>query len=340
MSIRKSTRRSGTGRAMNAALLGSILGGIALLAGLLRTFLFVPRRAAPRLNARVVRDTLNVGGQVRSYLAVIPDDLPPYAPLLLVFHGSNQNGQGIRTSTGYAFDQQAVQHGFLVVYPDAYKGTWNDCRTASHFPSQQENIDDVGLARALVDHFEASHQIDRSRVYAAGYSNGGQLVFRLAAEASGEFAGLAAVAATQPTDDNWSCPVPGQPVPILLISGTRDPITPYEGGIVSLFGLQPRGPARSFVETARYYAQINGLPFRPVESELISKSGMTAVKISSFAQPGHFPVVAYSVQGGGHVVPGPASAFPRLMGRIDRDLNAPAVIWAFFAEQGERPGAR
>ncbi|CAM3466720.1 Polyhydroxybutyrate depolymerase [Deinococcus saxicola] len=310
---------------MNAVTIGSLLAGVALLAGLALNYLFVPKRASPSLNTSVKQGMLKIGGHARPYLAVIPHDLPPNAPLLLVFHGSMQTGPGIRLASGYAFDQLAVQHGFIVVYPDAYKGAWNDCRTAAQFPSQREKIDDVGLVQALIAHFEASHQIDRSRVYAAGYSNGGQMVFRLAAEAAGEFAGLAAIAATQPTDDNTSCAAPSQPIPMLLIGGTRDPIVPYGGGMISLFGLQPRGTARSFVDTARYYAQLNGQTEPPLDS------GQPPVGVLRFAQKDRRPVVAYTIQGGGHVVPGPASAFPGLMGRIERSLDAPAVIWTFFS---------
>ncbi|GHH47948.1 hypothetical protein GCM10018775_41530 [Streptomyces umbrinus] len=36
--------------------------------------------------------------------------------------------------------------------------------------------------------------------------------------------------------------------------------------------------------------------------------------------------------GGGRTIPNPDYRFPRLMGRTDDTLDAPAVIWAFFAE--------
>lgn len=317
---------------MNGALLGGLLGGAALLAGLSLTYVHVPMRRPPVLNASVVQAGLTLGGHVRTYVAVIPDHLLPGAPLLLVFHGSMQTGQAIRESMGYAFDRLAVQHGFVVVYPDAYKGAWHDCRTAADFPARRENIDDVGLARALIAQFHDSHRIDLAQVYAAGYSNGGQMVFRLAAEAAGEFAGLAAIAATQPTDDNFACAAPTQGVPMLLIGGTRDPIVPYGGGMISLFGMQPRGTARSFTDTARFYAERNGITATPATSALSPSvgSGPTSVTVSRAVQGGKLPVTAYTVLGGGHVVPGPDSAFPRLMGRIDRHLDAPTVIWDFF----------
>lgn len=318
---------------MNGALLGGLFGGAALLAGLYLTYAYVPKRRPPVLNASVAQDSLTLGGHSRTFMAVIPDQLQPGAPLLLVFHGSMQNGQAIRESLGYTFDRLAVQHGFVVVYPDAYKGAWHDCRTAADFPARRENIDDVGFARALIAQFRDSHQIDPAQVYAAGYSNGGQMIFRLAAEAAGEFAGLAAIAATQPTEDNFACAAPSHGVPMLLISGTRDPIVPYGGGMISLFGMQPRGTARSFADTARFYAECNGISAAPTKHSWphTGTLGKTTVTASSYQQAERPPVTAYTVQGGGHVVPGPASAFPRLVGRINRELDAPTVIWDFFA---------
>lgn len=51
-----------------------------------------------------------------------------------------------------------------------------------------------------------------------------------------------------------------------------------------------------------------------------------------YAQPGKQPVVALAGRGGGHTIPNPDYRFPRLMGRTDDTLDAPAVIWAFFSE--------
>ena len=108
------------------------------------------------------------------------------------------------------------------------------------------------MVRALIARFRDSHGIDASQVFAAGYSNGGQVVFRFAAEMPDRFAGLAAVAATQPTSDNFSCETSGRPIPVLLMNGTGGPIVPYTGGVISLFGFRPRGTALSAPETARH----------------------------------------------------------------------------------------
>lgn len=314
---------------------GSVVGLSALtLAGLYFTFGYARAPKEPVLPTTVEHATITIGGHARSYIAVIPKDVPANAPLLFMFHGSMEDAQGIRAASGYGFDRLAAEHKFIVIYPNGYKGNWHDCRTAATYPARTENIDDTGLIRALIARFHQRHGIDTGRVFAAGYSNGGQMIVRIAAEMSGEFAGVAAIAATQPTADNFACTGPGTPIPMLLIAGTRDPIVPYEGGVISLFGFQPRGSALSARDTARYFAQQNGITAAPTEHALAGATARsTSVTQTSYVQAGRPPVRLYTVVNGGHVVPGPNTMFPRLVGPINRALDAPAVIWQFFADQ-------
>jgi len=314
--------------------LGAVVGASALtVAGLYLAFGYAPAPAQPTLNAVVVKDYLTIDGHERTYTAVGAPAPTAGAPQLLVFHGSLQDGEGVRVATGYGFDTLAAREGFIVIYPDGYKGNWHDCRTAADYPARTENIDDTGLVRGLIAHFHDTYGIDRSRVFAAGYSNGGQMVFRLAAEMPEQFAGLAAIAATQPTLDNFSCEASGRPVPMLLMNGTRDPIVPYAGGVISLFGFRPRGTALSALETARHFAQINGITAPPTVSTLPhhETSGDTGATITTYAQDNKNPVVAYTIINGGHVVPNPHYTAPRLVGRTTHDVDAPDAVWTFFA---------
>ncbi len=318
----------------------AVVGAGALaVAGAYRYFGYAPSPTPPTLDADVVKDRITIDGRERTYTAVIPRALPAGAPLLVVFHGSLQNAERIRVATGYGFDTLAARERFIVVYPDGYKGNWHDCRTAADYPARTENINDNGLVRGLIARFHDAYGIDRARVFAAGYSNGGQMVFRLAAEMPERFAGLAAIAATQPTPDNFACDASGRPVPILLMNGTRDPIVPYTGGVISLFGFQPRGTALSAPDTARHFARINDIAAPPTASALDHRetSGDTAVTITTYAQDNKEPVVAYTIINGGHVVPNPTYTAPRLVGRTTHDVDAPHAIWAFFAGLPARP---
>ncbi len=328
-------------RRQRALTVSGAVAGTAVLAGaaLYRYVAYAPAPAQPSLDADVVRDRITIDGHERTYTAVIPRALPAGAPLLVVFHGSNQNADRIRVATGYGFDTLAAQERFIVIYPDGYKGNWHDCRMAANYPARTENIDDNGLVRGLIARFHDAHGIDRARVFAAGYSNGGQMVFRLAAEMPERFAGLAAVAATQPTPDNFACEASGRPVPILLMNGTRDPIVPHAGGVISLFGFKPRGTALSAPETARHFARVNGITAPPTGSVLVhhETSGDTAVTVTTYAEEDKDPVVAYTIMNGGHVVPNPSYTAPRLVGRTTHDVDAPHAIWEFFAGLPARP---
>ncbi|MDQ2793836.1 MAG: dienelactone hydrolase family protein, partial [Bacteroidota bacterium] len=166
------------------------------------------------------------GGRAHPHvLRLRAGELAGARPLLLALHGSNLDGATMRRWTGYEFDQLADRHGFAVLYPDDYQGNWNDCRRDAPFPAKTENIDDMSLLRALVAHFQAAHRTDAGRVYAFGYSNGGQMALRLAMEAPRLVAAIATADANLPTPASLSCASEGPTAPVLLVAGTADPIS-------------------------------------------------------------------------------------------------------------------
>ncbi|MDB6017163.1 MAG: hypothetical protein JWR19_1652 [Pedosphaera sp.] len=291
-----------------------------------------PLPRMPQLSANAQRATLRVGDRDRTYLSYIPANLPRGAPLVIVLHGSVMDGTMMREWTGYEFDQMADQFGFAVVYPDGYKHDWNVCWKNATFPAKIENVDDMGFITALIDRFRASHGIDPGKVFAFGYSNGGHMAFRLAAEAPDEVAAVAAVAANLPTPDSSSCPQTGRTARIMLVDGTKDPINPYDGGKITLFGFSNRGVVLSAPASAESLARRNSATGTPVEADLPRKDANdpTAVDLKRWAN-GNTPIVElYTVTGGGHVVPQPVFRFPRLLGRTTSELDAPRAALLFF----------
>lgn len=305
-------------------------------------FAYSPAPDVPTLSASVQERTLQAGGRTRTYLAYVPAKLPPNPALVLVLHGSNSDGAAIRRWTGYEFDEMADRHGFIVLYPNGYKQNWNDCRTNTTFPAKKENIDDMGFMRALVEQFRNIHGVDRSNVYAFGYSNGGQMAFRMAIEEPRLVAAVTAVGANLPTPDNFACGGQGSTARVMLVSGTADPIMPYKGGVVTLFGFASRGAVLSARATAGYFAERNGLTQRPVSQTIESTTGTNALPVerltwSSATRPSatrpdtaQLMVAWYTVTGGGHVVPQPRFRFPRLNGPTAINLDTPAQAVAFF----------
>ena len=270
------------------------------------------------------RNVGNVGGRQRFFVEYVPKNIKPGAPLLFVLHPSGGDGASMRDYSGYEFDALADANGFVVVYPDGYENTWNDCRGGSPFPSKALKIDDTGFIEALIAHEVEAHQIDKKRVFATGWSNGGQLAYRLALEHPDDFAGVAAVSASVPVKENLDCGQTDKPIPVMVINGTADPINPYRGGMVNLGGAK-LGNVLSSEDTAKYWAKLLGVTAAPETARLPHKGGPTSVSSMAWSRDGVPVVVLYSVQNGGHAMP--------LAGE---DLDSPVAIWNFFAKLPSR----
>jgi polyhydroxybutyrate depolymerase len=176
--------------------------------------------------------------------------------------------------------------------------------------------------------------VDPKRVFVIGYSNGGQLAYRLALEMPERVAAIAVVAANLPADENCDCVKSGRPVPVLILNGTCDPINPCNGGNVRLFGFANRGRVISARESAEYFARLNGHHGEP---RVAVQGKRLRVKIASWEDAGKPEVVLATVQGGGHVVPQPYYSAPPFLGLTTHAINGPEEIWEFFARQSLLP---
>src|SRR5258708_33710520 len=177
------------------------------------------------------RHVSTVGGRERTFIEYVPKTLKPSAPLLFVLHPSGGDASGMRDYSKYEFDELADKHGFLVVYPDGFENTWNDCRGGSPFSSKRLKIDDSSFIEALLNHEVTAHAIDRKRVFAAGWSNGAQLAYRLALEHPQDFAGVATISASLPVKENLDFGQLHKPIPVMIVNGTAAPTNPYPGGL-------------------------------------------------------------------------------------------------------------
>lgn len=312
-------------------LLVLVVAGVLLGVGY--RYVYVPRAPAPRLTGVLSRETLSVGDLERTFAYYAPASLPPHPPLLIAFHGSGQTGETFRAQTGYAFDRVADASGFVLAYPDGYGHHWNDCRRAASFSARALRIDDVGFVRAMVARLTSKLGVEPGRVFVTGHSNGGSICYRIAQEMAGEIAGAAPISASMPVPENNDCHENGQAIPVLVMNGTDDPIVPYGGGHETIFGFGDRGYVLSSVDTARYFAKKSRLSATPVVERLPSEDPSLWVERSTWGGPGTRQVVLDTIHGGGHAVPQPYARYPRVLGRTDRDFDAAAEIWRFFAQQ-------
>ena len=190
--------------------------------------------------------TFTHGGITRQYRINIPESytngLP--APLMLALHGHDQTADSFASNVPN-LATYANNAGVILVFP---AGTTD--QRGSHWnildPTPDNPVDDVGFLLALIDELDGTLNIDRKRIYAAGFSNGGQMCHHLAARTTNVFAAFAAVgsavAGGSGTDTLVYQPPPLEPNSILIVNALNDCKRPYFGGTNMDGVLQP--PAR------------------------------------------------------------------------------------------------
>jgi poly(3-hydroxybutyrate) depolymerase/6-phosphogluconolactonase (cycloisomerase 2 family) len=194
------------------------------------------------------RRTLVFGGYSRIYDVHIPpgyDGSTP-VPLVLDFHGF----QGFPTDyAGFSgWRSLAASEGFIVAYPLGLFGQAEapevDTKLGPSFnggplccggaANPRNRIDDVGFARAIVQAVAAEANVDRARVYATGWSNGGGMSARLGCEAADLFAAVAPVEGPISLFPMSQCQ-PSRAIAVIEFAGLHDPGIPYPGPLTQNF---------------------------------------------------------------------------------------------------------
>jgi polyhydroxybutyrate depolymerase len=306
-----------------------VLGG-----GLFGYYVYTPAGEVPQLSGTLTKGSLEVGGLKRTHTTYVPRGLAKGAPLVVAMHGSGENGAQMRKETGHGFERLADEHGFAIVYPDGYEGYWNGCNIVGDYSANKLNIDDVGFLGALVDKLIAEIGIDPGRVFATGISRGGSMALRLALEAPSRFRAVAAVSENEPVPENFKCKPTGRGTSsVMIMNGTMDPLVPFDGGEVNLFGLFiRRGKVLSSRESGQYFADLNAIAGAPGTNETNVADGVRVEHVL-WRNDSKVEVELVAIHGGGHGIPQPYRRHPRLLGPSPKEPNGPDVIWAFFERQ-------
>jgi polyhydroxybutyrate depolymerase len=282
---------------------------------------------------------LQVQGLRRAVRFYRPERLAARPALVLVLHGSGGDGERFRHFTATAFEKVADRHGFLVAYPDALGGQWNDCRARAPYHEALVGIDEIAFLRAVVRRARDAVGRDLAGVFAVGYSNGGQLVFRLAFEAPTDFAALATIGAHLPVSKERDCRASDTPVSVLIASGTDDPINPWAGGDIRLPGGGSLGRVLSAEQTAAYFRALASVADEPeiIQHADHDTNDGTRVETRRWQGKGDREIVLMVIHGGGHTLPHPTAPFPiDVVGRTSRDIDGASAVWAFFARHLRR----
>lgn len=269
---------------------------------------------------------INIDGKRRTYLVHLP---PNYSkekplPLVLAFHGGGGNAQNMVNMSG--FSQKADEENFIVVYPNGSGRTDNILLTFNAIGccsyAMQQNVDDVKFISELIDKVSAEYAVDKKRVYATGFSNGGLISNRLAAEIPEKITAIAPVSGTI----FESSPKPKGKVAVLIIHGMKDTAVSYEGGNSqrSLVSNNQSEPFKSVAYTANYWAKNNNCKENPSKTN----DGKVIREKFTGCDSGN-DVEVISIIDGEHAWAGGARG--RSAGDApSSSINATDEIWEFF----------
>jgi len=303
--------------------------------------------SSPGLHTGWMMETYESGTYNRTYEYYIPSGYDPEGapvPVLFSFHGLGSNPEGQIELT--KFDVLAEQEGFIAVFPEATALDPNDYPACAQYLSGLPGdnimwnigmnwtlqycagIDDVGFASDIIDWFEDNYNIDTSRIYATGMSNGAMFSYYVDLMLPDTFAGIAPVCSPMTLNGFEFEDVPPQTV--IMIMSPTDPIVDYDG----LFGAYG-----SMDDTVDFWLDVDGITSEPVTT-VLSDNAIDPTTITRYVYSGGTngtQVIFFKVEGSkggynvGHTWPGgPQYAEPFFIGSVSNQIDASALIWKHF----------
>lgn len=273
--------------------------------------------------------SLTVDGHARTAIVHVPAGYRgSRVPLVLNMHGSGSTAAQQEQFTG--MDTASDADGFIVAYPQAVipepagpTGVgfdWNvpGVPLNGGVPVPPGSADDVSFLTQLVGDLGQRYCVDRSRVFATGFSGGSRMASQLACDSSTTFAAVAPVSGLRRPSP---CPT-ARPVPVMSFHGTADPLDPYNGNGQAYW-------TYSVPQAAGYWAAQDRCFGRPITRQ---EDGYTLTEY--FGCAGRSTVELYSVTGEGHEWPGGPPLPPALttiLGPQSNAVDANETMWSFFA---------
>jgi len=261
--------------------------------------------------------TLQVGGVERTYLLHVPTgDMSGKAfPLVLALHGAGMTSALMAEVTG--LNAWADKTGFIVVYPQGLEKHWN-----TELPTEVGG-DDVAFMKELLAKVESSYSVDRSRVIAAGYSNGARFGQELGCSDDFQFKAIVAVDGMLSPEAAKVC-APKHTVRLIQFHGTADPLVPYIGGRLA----GPNGPTViSVADDLQLWQRINHCAPDPKTEKLPDngEDGTHVERIRFHGCAAGGEVTHYRILGAGHVWPGILNT-PKRLGQTTQQIDASRYI--------------
>jgi polyhydroxybutyrate depolymerase len=245
----------------------------------------------------------------------------------VALHGFSENARLMELNTG--FSKKADQEGFFVVYPYGVHETsfspysWNSKFCCGY--ALQQGVDDAGFILRIIDEITSEYNIDTSKIYITGFSNGAMMAQQVALKAPSKIAALAvvsgAVGGKNEDDEQFGwLDQSGVPVPVVIFHGKQDAVIPFGGGEGSGQVFEFKGA----YDVVNLWLQNDRCSKYPTE---ISKGDNYTRELYAECDS-QAEVVFYTVDDK-HVWPGGMQEF--IKNFSNRNIKATDIIWDFFA---------
>ena len=252
----------------------------------------------------------------RSFLVHFPTGFSnsQHVPVVINMHGSGSDGAEEEFYS--RMSETSDSNHFMVVYPDGIDKVWNSGFT----PPYNSDPDDVGFVGKIIDTLYTLYNVDLTRVYATGMSNGGFQSYRLACDLENRIAAIASVAGAITDLTALNC-VLSRKIPVMEIHGTADPLVPYGGET----GIKSVEETLNFFLNLDQCSSVNDTVQWP---DLDPTDSSTVQRIHYASCGSGTEVMFFKITGGGHTWPN--AYYPYIYGPTNHDLDASQEIWNFF----------
>ena len=253
-------------------------------------------------------------GLNREYVLHVPDlySGDDSVPLVFNLHG------GSGTATGHRYlsemDQVADSAGFIVAYPQgSFVNGYSYWNSMIATEGSKGTADDVGFISILIDEISSNYNIDLSKVYACGFSNGGDMAISLACYLNGKISAVAPVSGLMSQESDSLCE-PNETTSLLIINGTADNDRPYNG--INDYYL-------SVDNTLEYWSNYHSADSVVIE-DFVDRNNNSIELYTYLNQSGLSFLQHYKIIGGGHY----------WFDLSVNDENLDQIIWRFFKKHG------
>ncbi|MGB0429588.1 MAG: T9SS type A sorting domain-containing protein [Bacteroidia bacterium] len=271
-----------------------------------------------------------VDGKERYYTMVTPSDYSAdnEYPLVISLHGYYQYISSYRAMIG--LDSIAEKEKFIVAYPmggivELVTNPMPNCLfpeglgwDANGYFKQKHGHNDEKFILELMDQLEKDYNINKSRIYLMGASNGGFMASKIAAKHPEKFA---AVSCWRLIDSAQATAT----VPMMITQGDQDPIGNLKGWSLGF---------TKWNDIKHDWLNVNGCDTNAtlVELEdLDTTDGSTVTLYKYNGTETNQEVWIYMENGGGHLMPhSPLIERCPDLGEGNRDYKTGEVTWNFF----------